>query len=73
MIIGKNKLEFIEARESADVKGILHPIVAEWFFGKFKDFSLTQLYGVAPIHERRNILISARLEELRRLRRFLVF
>ncbi|MEK6792213.1 MAG: DEAD/DEAH box helicase [Nanoarchaeota archaeon] len=55
----ENKIEFIEARESADVKGMLHPIVAEWFFGKFKDFSLTQLYGVAPIHERRNILISA--------------
>ncbi|MEK6915205.1 MAG: ATP-dependent helicase [Nanoarchaeota archaeon] len=55
----KNKIELIEARESVDVKGILHPIVAEWFFGKFKDFSLTQLYGVAPIHERRNILISA--------------
>src|SRR3989344_6035858 len=55
----ENKIEFIEARGSAEVKRMLHPIVAEWFFGKFRDFSLTQLYGVAPIHERRNILISA--------------
>src|SRR3989338_6444031 len=55
----ENKIEFIEARGSAEVKRMLHPIVAEWFFGKFRDFSLTQLYGVAPIHERRNILVSA--------------
>ncbi|MBM3232363.1 ATP-dependent helicase [Candidatus Pacearchaeota archaeon] len=55
----ESKIEFIGARSSADVKGIMHPIVKEWFFAKFKDFSLTQLYGVANIHERKNILISA--------------
>ena len=37
----------------------LNPLVKEWFFGKFKDFSLTQLYGVKPIWDRKNILISA--------------
>lgn len=49
----ESKIEFIGARSSADVKGIMHPIVKEWFFAKFKDFSLTQLYGVANIHEER--------------------
>jgi len=57
--MASNKIEFIGARGSADVKEMLHPVVREWFFTKFKDFSLTQLYGVAPIHERKNILISA--------------
>jgi len=42
-----------------DLLRILHPVVKEWFFSKFKDFSLPQLYGVLPIWERKNILISA--------------
>src|SRR3989338_3850559 len=42
-----------------DIEKILHPLVKEWFFSKFEDFSLTQKYGVLPIWERRNILISA--------------
>ncbi|MEM3113179.1 MAG: ATP-dependent helicase [Candidatus Pacearchaeota archaeon] len=37
----------------------LHPLVKEWFFSKFRDFSLTQTYGVPAIWERKNILISA--------------
>lgn len=46
-------------RESRQVEKALHPLVKEWFFTKFKEFSLTQLYGVGAIWERRNILISA--------------
>lgn len=38
---------------------ILHPIVKKWFFGKFKSFSLPQLFGVMEIHSRNNILVSA--------------
>jgi ATP-dependent helicase Lhr and Lhr-like helicase len=53
------KLEYLEASESNEVKKILNPLVSEWFFGKFEDFSLTQLYGVKQIHGRKNILISA--------------
>ena len=48
-----------EAREDAEIKKILHPLVSEWFFTKFKEFSLTQKYGVLNIWERKNILISA--------------
>jgi ATP-dependent helicase Lhr and Lhr-like helicase len=54
-----NKIEYVEPSVGKDVKGILNPLVSEWFFSKFADFSLTQLYGVSRIHERKNILISA--------------
>jgi len=43
----------------SEIKKILHPLVSEWFFSKFEDFSLTQQYGVFNIHNRKNILISA--------------
>jgi len=46
-------------RSREEIAETLDPLVREWFFSKFEDFSLTQLYGVMPIHERRNILISA--------------
>lgn len=51
--------EYIGARESKEVTESLDPLVKEWFFSRFKDFSLTQRYGVMPIFERKNILISA--------------
>lgn len=43
----------------AQLKKILNPLVDKWFFKKFKDFSLPQLYGVMEIHSRSNILVSA--------------
>ncbi|OYT38288.1 ATP-dependent helicase [Candidatus Pacearchaeota archaeon ex4484_31] len=46
-------------RSKAEILKVLDPTVKEWFFSCFKDFSLPQLYGVMPIHERKNILISA--------------
>ena len=48
-----------EIREDAEIKKILHPLVSEWFFTKFNEFSPTQRYGVLNIWERKNILISA--------------
>ena len=49
------------AKESSknEIEKILHPLVKEWFFSKFKDFSRTQKYGVQNIWKRKNILISA--------------
>jgi len=41
------------------IKKILHSFVREWFFSKFKEFSLPQLYGVMEIHQRKNVLVSA--------------
>ena len=45
--------------EKEKIVKTLHPLVKEWFFSKFKEFSLTQTYGVPAIWERKNILISA--------------
>jgi ATP-dependent Lhr-like helicase len=53
------RLKKAKLRGAKDVEKMLHPLVREWFFSKFEAFSLPQLYGVMPIHERKNILISA--------------
>jgi len=55
----EGKIEYLEPFAAADVRKTLHPLVEEWFFGKFEDFSLTQLYGVKTIYDRKNVLISA--------------
>lgn len=41
------------------VKALLNPTVDKWFFSKFKEFSLPQLYGVYEIHTRQNLIVSA--------------
>ena len=46
-------------RSKVQTRKILHPLVKEWFFSRFEDFSVTQEYGVLNIWERKNILISA--------------
>ena len=46
-----------EEREGREIEKMLHPLVREWFFSKFKDFSITQRYGVLNVWERKNILI----------------
>ncbi len=38
---------------------MLNPTVKKWFFSRFKEFSLPQLFGVMEIHGRSNILVSA--------------
>ena len=48
-----------EMNKSSDLINILDPLVKEWFFNKFKDFSDSQLFGVMNVHKRKNILISA--------------
>ncbi|HEY9705142.1 MAG TPA: DEAD/DEAH box helicase, partial [Allocoleopsis sp.] len=53
------EIRFIEPDRAEDIRDILNPIVREWFFGRFKDFSVTQLYAVKNIRDRKNILISA--------------
>jgi len=46
-------------QKQEDIVKTLHPLVKEWFFSKFKEFSQTQTYGVPAIWQRKNILISA--------------
>jgi ATP-dependent helicase Lhr and Lhr-like helicase len=45
--------------KAEQINHILNPIVKKWFFSRFKEYSLPQLYGVMEIHSRSNILISA--------------
>src|SRR3989344_2070906 len=52
-------LKLMRPYGSEEVKGLLNPLVRGWFFSKFKDFSVTQLYGVKAINDRKNILVSA--------------
>lgn len=53
-------IKFIEApSKSEEIINLLDPDVKQWFFSKFKEFSIPQLYGIVPIFKRKNILISA--------------
>src|SRR3989344_2487933 len=53
------------------LKAILHPLVNQWFFSKFKEFSEPQLYVVMEIHKRNNVLISAPTGSTKTLTAFL--
>ncbi|MBW3011814.1 ATP-dependent helicase, partial [Candidatus Woesearchaeota archaeon] len=54
------KLDYVREKYSKEqIELVLNPFVKEWFFSKFKEFSLPQHYGVMEIHKRNNILISA--------------
>lgn len=55
----QGKIQHIEKAKSSEIAGLLHPLVKEWFFSRFRDFSETQLYGVKTIHDRKNVLVSA--------------
>lgn len=63
--------EFIGKRKKEDIVRGLDPLVKEWFFSRFEEFSETQLYGVLPIFERKSILISAPTGETKTLTAFL--
>jgi ATP-dependent Lhr-like helicase len=54
-----------------ETKKVLHPLVSEWFFSKFGEFSETQKYGVLNIWKRKNILISAPTGSTKTLTAFL--
>lgn len=54
-----NQISQAKERTDSEITKILHPLVKEWFFTRFPSFSPTQKYGVLPIWERKNILISA--------------
>lgn len=53
-------MKFLQTPNKAEeIESILNPLVRKWFFSRFKEFSLPQLFGVLPIHSRENVLISA--------------
>ncbi|MBI4148409.1 ATP-dependent helicase [Candidatus Woesearchaeota archaeon] len=56
----ENKISFVDKPSTpVEVETILNPLVRQWFTSKFPSFSQPQLYGVLPIHQRENILVSA--------------
>ena len=65
------KITEAKSRKPEEIELLLHPLVREWFFNKFKEFSPTQKYGVLPIWERKNILISAETGGTKTLTAFL--
>lgn len=70
----KRKNEFIkevEEEKKEEIDAILDPLVKEWFFSKFKEYSLTQKYSITKINERKNILISAPTGSTKTLSAFL--
>ena len=46
-------------KTTKEIEKIMHPLIREWFFSKFEDFSPAQKYGVLNIWEKKNVLISA--------------
>ncbi len=53
-------INYKEKPDNSDsIRKILNPVVEKWFFSRFKEFSLPQLYAVKEIHERKNVLVSA--------------
>ncbi len=55
-----SNIEFMqEPHKKKDLIKVLNPLVKKWFFSRFREFSLPQLYGVMEIHSRNNILVSA--------------
>ncbi|MBW2995209.1 hypothetical protein KY312_02565, partial [Candidatus Woesearchaeota archaeon] len=53
-------LQYVKDKySSAEILSVLNPLVKEWFFSKFQEFSQPQQYGVMEIHKRNKVLISA--------------
>ncbi|MFT4310786.1 MAG: ATP-dependent helicase [Candidatus Woesearchaeota archaeon] len=50
---------------------ILHPLVQQWFFQTYPVYSQAQLFGVMPIHNRQNMLLSAPTGSTKTLTAFL--
>ncbi len=59
-MVGDESIVRKEIPNTADeILNMLNPVVKEWFFSRFQQFSLPQLFGVMEIHSRNNILVSA--------------
>jgi len=54
MIVFKKKPDV-----ASDVCSILNPFVKDWFFSRFKEFSIPQLFGIKEIASRKNVLVSS--------------
>ncbi|MFT4313242.1 MAG: DEAD/DEAH box helicase [Candidatus Woesearchaeota archaeon] len=67
-----NTVTYHETKSETDeLDALLHPLVKKWFYSRFSSYSAAQLYGVYPIHTRRNILLSAPTGSTKTLTAFL--
>jgi len=48
-----------KANTDSEIFKVLNPIVTRWFKEKFGSFAESQRYAIIPIHERKNILVTA--------------
>lgn len=48
-----------KANSDSEIFSALNPIVAKWFKEKFGAFADSQRYAIMPIHQRKNILVTA--------------
>ncbi|PIU30218.1 ATP-dependent helicase [Candidatus Woesearchaeota archaeon CG07_land_8_20_14_0_80_44_23] len=65
-------IEYKERPESnEELNRILNPLVSQWFFSKFSEFSLPQRMAVMEIHKRKNVLVSAPTGSTKTLTAFL--
>lgn len=56
----KSNVKLIEKPNTdSELFNVLNPVVAKWFKDKFGSFADSQRYAIIPIHERRNILVTA--------------
>ena len=46
-------MQTAKLRKKEEISDSLDPLVKEWFFSCFKEFSEPQLFGVMPIFERK--------------------
>lgn len=67
----KDQFEYVSESSNEEIKRILDPLVSEWFFSRFMDFSSAQKQGVLSIHLRKNILICAPTGSTKTLTAFL--
>ncbi|MCU0860040.1 MAG: DEAD/DEAH box helicase, partial [Thermoplasmata archaeon] len=48
-----------ERRSTEEVMSLLHPVVSDWFRGKFREVTEAQAMAVPLIHSRRSVLVSS--------------
>jgi ATP-dependent Lhr-like helicase len=53
------KVSIAKPSNKTEIKKLLHPLIREWFFSKFEDFSEAQKFGVPAVYKKEDILISA--------------
>jgi len=49
----------VRRHSKKEIVGLLDPLIAKWFTGRFEDFTEPQSYAVPLIHQRKDVLVSS--------------